>query len=103
MIRKRLVGMALAIPIGLAALLIAQPALACSVCSGGDPNSAMNQGLDAGVLVLLGVIGVVLAGLASLFLFWMRRAAHLRAQVAAAEEEASEAAPSASPAPLSHA
>ncbi len=73
MTRKRLVSMALAIPIGLAALLIAQPGLACSVCVGGDPSSSMNQGLDAGVLVLLGVIGVVLLGLASLFLFWMRR------------------------------
>ncbi len=78
MIRKRLVNMALAILIGLASLLIAQPALACSVCFGGDPSSSMNQGVQAGVLVLLGVIGVVLMGFASLFLFWMRRAAHLK-------------------------
>ncbi len=97
MIRKRLVKMALPILIGLASLLLAQPALACSVCSGGDPNSAMNQGLDAGVLVLLGVIGVVLAGFASLFLFWMRRAALLEAQ----GEEASQAVPNASRAPFS--
>ncbi len=97
MIRKRLVGMALVIPIGLAALLIAQPALACSVCSGGDPNSSMNQGVHAGVLVLLGVIGVVLTGLASLFLFWMRRAAQLEAQV----DGASRAVPSVSRAPFS--
>ncbi len=103
MIRKRLVLRALAMLIGLASLLMVQPALACSVCVGGDPNASMNQGAQAGMLVLLGVVGVVLAALASLFLFWMRRAAHLRAQVAAAEEEASQAAPSASPAPLSHA
>ncbi len=49
---------------GLALLLIAQPALACSVCLGGDPGSAMNEGVRAGVLVLLGVIfvGCVLVG-----------------------------------------
>ncbi len=80
MIRKRLVNMALAILIGLASLLIAQPALACSVCFGADPSSSMNQGVQAGMLVLLGVVGVVLTGLASLLLFWMRRAAHLEAQ-----------------------
>ncbi len=77
MIRKRLLKLALPILIGLASLLIAQPALACSVCFGGDPNSAMNQGVQAGMLVLLGVVGVVLTGLASLLLFWMRRAAQL--------------------------
>ncbi len=77
MIRKRLVDMALAMLIGLASLLMAQPALACSVCFGGDPSSSMNQGAQAGMLVLLGVAGVVLTGLASLLLFWMRRAAHL--------------------------
>ncbi len=97
MSRQRLVRMVLAIPIGLTTLLIAQPALACSVCSGGDPNSSMNQGVQAGVLVLLGVIGVVLTGLGSLFLFWMRRAAHLEAQV----EEASQAVPGVSRAPFS--
>ena len=80
MIRTRLVHMALAILIGLATLLSTQPALACSVCFG-DPGSAMNQGAQAGMLVLLGVIGVVLTGLASLLLFWVRRAAHLEAQV----------------------
>ena len=81
MIRKRLASMALVIPMGLAVLLVANPARACAVCVGGDPNAALNQGLDAGVLVLLGVIGVVLLGFCSLFLFWMRRAALLEAQV----------------------
>ena len=82
MIRKRLASMALATSVGLAVVLLANPARACSVCVGGDPGAALNQGLDAGVLVLLGVIGVVLLGFASLFLFWMRRAAVLEAQVA---------------------
>jgi len=66
----------LTIPACLAALLFAQPALACSVCFG-DPNSAMGEGVQAGVLVLLGVAGVVLTGLASLLIFWWRRAANL--------------------------
>ncbi|MEE8549790.1 MAG: hypothetical protein V3T08_00875 [Gemmatimonadota bacterium] len=86
MIRKRLDNLALAILIGVASLLIAQPALACSVCFGGDPNSSMNQGVQAGMLVLLGVAGVVLTGLASLFLFWMRRAANLENRGEAVEE-----------------
>ena len=60
----------------LAALMDAQSAQACSVCYG-DPNSGMVRGAKAGVLVLLGVAGVVLTGLASVLIFWMRRAAHL--------------------------
>ncbi len=69
---------ALAILTGGVALVSAQPALACAVCAG-DPNSSLYEGAQAGMLVLLGVIGVVLTGLASLLLFWMRRAANLRA------------------------
>ncbi len=59
-----------------AVILSAQPAMACSVCYG-DPNSQLTHGAQAGMLVLLGVIAVVLTGLASLLLFWMRRAANL--------------------------
>ena len=66
-------------------LLSAAPTLACSVCYG-DPNSAMSQGAKAGVLVLLGVVGVVLTGIASLLIFWMRRAAHLERLVGADEK-----------------
>ena len=76
MSENRLANVSLALLVCLAALLTAQPALACSVCYG-DPNSAMSQGAQAGVLVLLGVVGVVLTGFASLLIFWMRRAAHL--------------------------
>ena len=61
-----------------ATLLLADPALACSVCFG-DPNTPMAAGARAGVLVLLGVVVVVLAGVASLIVFWSRRAASLRA------------------------
>lgn len=81
MIAKRLPRLAWALPMGLAVLLLAEPVLACSVCFGGDPNASMNEGVRAGMLILLGVIGLVLAGLASLFIFWMRRAARLEARV----------------------
>ncbi len=89
MSRKRLASVSLALLVCLAALLTAQPVLACSVCYG-DPNSAMTQGAQAGVLVLLGVVGVVLTGFGSLLLFWIRRAAQLEAV-----EEASQTIPGA--------
>ena len=79
---RRLGGLSLAILIGLAALLSAQPALACAAGAGG-PNPARSQGAQAGMLVLLGVITVLLTGLASLLLYWVRRAAYLRALEAA--------------------
>ena len=75
----------LAMVAGLLTFLIAQPALPCSVCAG-DPNSTMVQGVQAGVLVLLGVVGVVLGGVATLLLFWVRRAANLKRLVDAAEQ-----------------
>ena len=62
--------------IAVALLLRAQPVLACAVCVG-DPGSPMVQGLQAGVLVLMGVVVTVLIGLASLLVFWMRRAANI--------------------------
>jgi hypothetical protein len=72
----------------LVVLLGAQPALACAVCYG-DPNSAMTHGAQAGVLVLLGVIGAVLTGFASLLIFWMRRASNLDVHAKAIEEATS--------------
>ncbi len=47
-------------------------AWACSVCYG-DPNSPMVQGMKAGIFVLLGCIGTVLLGFASLFVYWIYR------------------------------
>jgi len=58
------------------AFLGSEPASACSVCYG-EPGSPMVQGVQAGVLVLLGVVGTVLTGLGSLLIFWMRRASRL--------------------------
>ena len=88
----RLASISLAILVCLGAFLTAQPALACSVCYG-DPNSAMSQGAQAGVLVLLGVIGTVLLGLASMLVFWMRRAANLEKQGRSGEAPSIVAAP----------
>ncbi len=77
MSQHRSASISLTILACMAVLFSAAPALACSVCYG-DPNSAMSQGAKAGVLVLLGVVGVVLTGVASLLIFWMRRAASLK-------------------------
>ncbi len=85
MSQNRLASLSLAILACLGAVLNAQPVLACAVCYG-DPNSAMSHGARAGVLVLLGVVGVVLLGLASMLIFWMRRAANLENQGGAVEE-----------------
>ena len=79
-----------AILMALVGLLGAEPVLACSVCVG-DPTSAISQGAQAGVLVLLGVVGTVLTGMVSLLVFWMRRAANLRAlEVAQADAQATD-------------
>ena len=68
--------MAFAILACLAVASSAQPAIACSVCYG-DPNSALAKGVNAGVLVLGGVVSVMLLMIASVFVSWMRRAAAL--------------------------
>ena len=53
-----------------------QPTLACSVCYG-DASSELVKGAQAGMLVLVGVIGTVLLGFISVVIFWARRAARL--------------------------
>ena len=79
MSRRTRLRLVLLISLCLAAITIAQPALACSVCFG-DPNSSMTHGAQAGVLVLLGVVVGLLSLIASLLFFWMRRAADIEAQ-----------------------
>ena len=93
---NRLARTSLTILAGLGMVLNASPVLACSVCYG-DPNSAMNQGAQAGVLVLLGVIGVVLGLFVSMLIFWARRAA----QIQSVDDEARHAVLSTSRTPLS--
>lgn len=51
-------------------------ASACAVCFG-DPESRMAKGVVAGVLVLVGVIGMVLLGVASIGIWWALRSRRL--------------------------
>jgi hypothetical protein len=52
-------------------------ALACATCFGRS-DSALAEGMNMGILFLLGVVGVVLAGIAGFMIFLARRAAQLR-------------------------
>lgn len=58
------------------AVLWAQPVLGCAVCFG-DPESPMARGVSAGVVVLIGVVGFVLMGIAGTGLFWIHRSRRL--------------------------
>ncbi len=53
--------------------MISQLPMACAVCFG-DPNAAMTKGAVAGMLSLLGVTLLVLAGIAATGIAWARRA-----------------------------
>jgi hypothetical protein len=55
-------------------LLSATPALACAACFG-KSDSAMARSLNASIFTLMGVIGTVLIGAASFFVFLAKRAA----------------------------
>jgi hypothetical protein len=68
--------MTLTFLIYMALISSAQPVAACSVCYG-EPNSPMSNGVEAGVLFLLGVVVGILTLMASVVLFWIRRAANL--------------------------
>lgn len=58
-------------------LCVGDSARACAACFG-DPDSSMAKGAVAGVIVLLGVIGFVLVGIAGTALFWMRRSTRIQ-------------------------
>ena len=71
----------------LAAVASTTPAVhACAVCFG-DPNSPMVKGAAAGVLVLVGVISVVLLGVAGTGMFWVHRSRRLARAVEEAKTE----------------
>ena len=60
--------------LGVAFVLVSEtPALACSACFG-QSDSSMARSLNASIFTLMGVIGTVLAGAASFFVFLARRA-----------------------------
>jgi predicted metal-binding membrane protein len=55
-------------------LASATPTLACSACFG-QSDSAMARSVNASIFTLMGVIGTVLIGAASFFVFLAKRAA----------------------------
>lgn len=63
----------------LAAILLPTAASACSVCLG-DPDSAMAEGVNNGILVLLGCVAAVQVGFLALFWSFRNRARRLRRQ-----------------------
>ncbi len=60
----------------LALVLTGSDALACATCFG-DPDSNMSKGVVWGVVVLAGIVGFVLAGVAGVGVFWMQRSRRL--------------------------
>jgi hypothetical protein len=52
-------------------------AWACVVCFG-DPNSLQSRSVFYAILLLMGVVGFVLSGIAITGLVWMRRAQELQ-------------------------
>lgn len=52
---------------------------ACAVCFG-DPKSQLTHGALAGVLFLMAIVFFVLAGIAGMVFFWIRRARLLQVQ-----------------------
>ena len=65
--------------IPLVGLFLSKEALACAVCVG-NPSSPLTQAVNQGVWALLYVIGIILVGFASLFIFWVYRASQLAKQ-----------------------
>jgi len=58
---------------------LAQTVEACPSCYG-KTDSPLAHGMNAGIFVLLGVVGVVLTGLAAFGIFLARRSASINAQ-----------------------
>jgi hypothetical protein len=56
----------------------AGPLLACAACFG-QSDSAMAQGMNWGILSLLGIIALVLGGVASFFVYLAKRTSALAA------------------------
>jgi len=62
--------------LAIALLLLPQVANACPVCFGG--SSSIGKGMDAAILFLLSVVGLVQLGIVALFFSFWRRAKELR-------------------------
>ena len=59
---------------GVALTMAAHSAAACAACSG-QSDSDMAKGMNAGIYVMLGMIGAVLCGATTFFVFLARRSA----------------------------
>ncbi|MBH31226.1 MAG: hypothetical protein CMG71_04450 [Candidatus Marinimicrobia bacterium] len=66
---KRIFSLGAAIVI----FLIPQVSRACSVCFGMPSEKSIAQGLDLAIVLLIGVTGTVLGGVASFFIYMRRR------------------------------
>ena len=61
--------------------LFPSPLLACAACYG-QSDAPMAQGMNWGILFLLGVVGLVLGGVTAFFIYLARRSAAMAAQSA---------------------
>ncbi|HVR43539.1 MAG TPA: hypothetical protein VMS56_08845 [Thermoanaerobaculia bacterium] len=71
--------MAIAIVLAIGVLAPAGSAMACGVCYG-DADSPMTEGMNNGILFLLGIIGVVQVGFVALFWNFRKRARQIQAR-----------------------
>ena len=80
MIRRMLVA------IIVAAMTLARPgaALACPVCFG-NSDAPMAIATNTGIIFMLGIVGAVLCGFASFFIYLMRRAKRVAIQEGTAQ------------------
>ena len=69
-------GLVISATVVVALALMGSDAVACAACFG-DPDSNMAKGVVWGVLVLVGIVGFVLAGVAGVSVFWMQRSRRL--------------------------
>ncbi len=63
--------------LAVAAMLVAQSAMACPVCFG-DPSSPLTKGASNGILFLLAIVALVQIGFVALFVGFWRRARAMR-------------------------
>ena len=66
------------------ALAVPRAALACPVCFG-DSNAPMAIATNTGIIFMLVVVGAVLCGFASFFIYLMRRAKRVATQEGTAQ------------------
>ena len=65
--------------VGAIGLIVPDFVQACAVCFG-DPSSPLTIGAKAGVLFMIGVLGVVLGGILAAVIFFIRRSRIMQVQ-----------------------